>query len=119
MATHASKPLPRHRVPASLVALPSIISTTHPAGSWSTRCFAPKTHRIKSNSRRQSKCGGASCIRPIADEVVIDACQTDARGIFQAPLRGQFLDGLIEVEQQCAGTVVTHHALQPEEGSHP
>ena len=50
---------------------------------------------------------------------MVDARQTDARRIFQTPLRSEFLDGLIQVEQQRAGAIVTHHALQPEEGSHP
>src|SRR5215213_10518718 len=59
---------------------------------------------------------GRSNFRPLAEQVVVDACQLDRRRV-AGQLAVHALDGRIEVEQQRPLAVVPDHALDPEEGA--
>jgi hypothetical protein len=60
-----------------------------------------------------------SRLRPVANEVVIDARELDSLWIIPPEPLHQCLDRRVEIEDQAAGMRLADHALQPEERGQP
>src|SRR5436190_21360190 len=81
---------------------------TKPAKQPAVRCIQNKTLRGVME-------GGRSDFRPAAQQVVVDAGELQHRRVLGLGWINP-LDGSVEIEQQGALAVVSHHALDPEEG---
>src|SRR5262245_32448439 len=113
-------------MPRWTVAILKVLSTSRLAARRANacgqdRCRVPTLHMPASSSQRSLRVAPVDldrCIylkvRPIADQIVVNAGQAHAGRILHAALARELLNGLVEVEQQGARAVIADHALQPE-----